>query len=209
MGRAGADWLGWDARAGVAVDGADPVTEVPRRYGFHATIKPPFRLAAGADEESLRRAARMVAAGLRPVALGALSVRRMGRFLALVPGRNPADLAAEVVATLDSFRAPAGRQELARRRANGLSPAEEALLLRWGYPHVMDAFRIHLTLTGPDPSTAAERRARDRFTPIGGSCEIAALSLVGEDAEGRFHLLEDLPLRGEGPGADDGVASAS
>ena len=46
----GATWLGWDVRIGGAtrqidVAGLDDITMTPRKYGFHATLKPPFRLA--------------------------------------------------------------------------------------------------------------------------------------------------------------------
>ena len=48
----GADWLGWDSATGLkrqqrAFEGADigAITKQPRKYGFHGTLKPPFRLA--------------------------------------------------------------------------------------------------------------------------------------------------------------------
>ena len=46
-----------------------------------------------------------------------------------------------------------------RRRALGLAPRQEDLLSRWGYPYVLDAFRFHLTLTGPLPSPEMRDRA--------------------------------------------------
>jgi hypothetical protein len=62
LARFGAAWLGWDLAAAarvahppaVGVDVAG-VTETPRRYGFHATLKPPMRLAAGHDAAALSR----------------------------------------------------------------------------------------------------------------------------------------------------------
>src|SRR5262245_25723176 len=55
--QAGCRWLGRDARSGThpvqpAVDGwsaaeIQRITASPRMYGFHATLKPPFRLAEG------------------------------------------------------------------------------------------------------------------------------------------------------------------
>ena len=56
----------------------------------------------------------------------------------------------------DEFRRPADEAELARRRANGLSPRQEELLKRWGYPYVLEEWRFHLTLTGRI-ADAAER----------------------------------------------------
>ena len=60
----------------------------------------------------------------------------------------------------DRFRAPLDAAEAARRRRAGLNCREEALLLRWGYPFVMDAFRFHLTLTSRlDEAGLAQERA--------------------------------------------------
>ncbi len=191
LGRAGAEWLGWDARAGRG-DGHG----APARYGFHATIKPPFRLAQDAGAADLSAAARALAADLQPADMGRLTVARLSGFFALVPDRNPTELAAAVVEGIDRFRAPPGKAELARRRTADLTQAQEALLDRWGYPYVMDAFRMHLTLTGRDPDAEVEARARDAFDPLAGPHRIGALSLVGEDRAGRFHLIEDLPLGG-------------
>lgn len=189
LGRAGVDWLGWDVRAGRG-DGA----AAPARYGFHATIKPPFRLAEGRDEAELTEAAQGLAARRALVDLGTLRVARVARFLALVPRRNPDRLAAAMVEGLDALRAPASPEEVARRRAAMLTPAQDAMLVRWGYPYVIDEFRMHLTLTGRDPAEEMDARARDIFDAHAGPHRIAALSLVGEDAQGRFHLIEDLPL---------------
>lgn len=189
LGRAGADWLGWDARAGRGNGSA-----APARYGFHATIKPPFRLAEGTDAAGLAAAARALAAAMPAAHLGRLKVARISRFLALMPEREPFDLAAAMVEGLDVFRAPPSAAELARRRAPGLNPLQDKLLERWGYPYVMGEFRMHLTLTGRDPHEGVRLKAETVFGQHAGPHRIDALSLVGEDREGRFHLIEDLPL---------------
>ena len=57
----------------------------------------------------------------------------------------------------DEFRRPADEAELARRRTAPLTPRQDELLLRWGYPYVLEQWRFHLTLTGrlPDEERAA------------------------------------------------------
>lgn len=159
LARFGAHWLGRDAESGAA-PAPDPawgaaswhaaVTAEPRRYGLHATLKPPFRLADSRTRAALVDALARVATATAPAAGPRLVLRRLGRFLALVPdGPAPAvqALAAHLVAALDDFRAPPEEAELARRRAHTLSPVHEANLARWGYPYVMDAFRFHVTLS--------------------------------------------------------------
>ncbi|MDC7786730.1 DUF1045 domain-containing protein [Rhodoplanes sp. TEM] len=134
------------------------LTEEPRRYGFHATLKAPFRLAQGGDETALREAVRRLAHAqpdiprIRPV------VRTIGSFVAVVPAeRVPAldRLAADCVTRLDRFRAPLTAED--RRRRQGALTTERLRenFESWGYPWVFESFRFHMTLTGPLP---ADRR---------------------------------------------------
>ncbi|WP_223252672.1 DUF1045 domain-containing protein [Paracoccus mutanolyticus] len=75
LGRMGTAWLGWDPRRGSpaarpvvrALPGdAEALTRAPRPYGFHATLKAPFRLAAGHGPDELLRRAALVATTWRP-----------------------------------------------------------------------------------------------------------------------------------------------
>lgn len=156
----GRNWLGRDAETGqhldplinrsLAAEGWCAVVGEPARYGFHATLKPPFRLAPEMTLAALEEATRSLAAMTASLAPFRLRLASLDGFLALIP-MDPvpgmADLAARCVASLDPFRAAADADELARRRAAGLTPAQDALLQRWGYPFVMDEFRFHITLT--------------------------------------------------------------
>src|SRR3989338_6119950 len=144
---AAAAWLGWDLLAGRAEasalpDLADHMAD-PRKYGFHGTIKPPFRLAEGCSPTGLTQAVARLATSLRAVELPALALRQIDGFLAFVPDGDTAalgDLAAEVVRALDPLRAP--------RRPERLTDRQRALLGIYGYPYVMEEFQFHLTPTG-------------------------------------------------------------
>ncbi|MCV2887920.1 DUF1045 domain-containing protein [Ruegeria aquimaris] len=206
--RFGAAWLGWDVETGQELahpegTGLDvaALTATPRKYGLHATMKPPFRLAAGQDPEALHRACAALAARRPAVVLAGLEITRLGRFLALRPvGELSAlnALAAACVTELDPFRAPATPQELERRRAARLSPAQDAHLERWGYPYVLDQFRFHITLTGrldEDALAQAQALLQDRLGPLlPVPFTLADLALVGEAAYGRFHLIHRYAL---------------
>lgn len=210
--RAGADWLGWDSVAGGRTvppdlpglpDSPEVLTATPRKYGFHGTVKPPFHLAEGRTAEDLDAAARDFCAARAAVTIPAMTVRRLGRFIAIVPAAPCpalADLAGAAVAALDPFRAPPTEAELARRRKSPLTERQEALLDRWGYPYVMDEFRFHLTLTGglsQDAAEAAERVLAAHFAPyLEGTVCIGSLCLMGEDAAGLFHLVHRYTLSG-------------
>lgn len=207
-----AAWLGWDPEAGRAQAHPEiaglpaPVSELtatPRKYGFHATLKPPFRLAEGSEPEALGADLADLAASLSPVRLDGLALHRLGGFLALTPEGDTsalARLAAETVTRLDHHRAPPGEGELARRRAANLSPAQEANLARWGYPYVMDEFRFHFTLTGkltPAASEAVEAVLAPVIAPLlPRPFTVSALVLFGEAADGMFHILHRYALTG-------------
>ncbi|WP_417249187.1 DUF1045 domain-containing protein [Celeribacter sp.] len=207
-----ARWLGWDALAGVTcahplIEGlpapAEEITVTPRKYGFHGTIKPPFRLADGATREALEADLAALATQLSPVWCDGLALKRLGGFLALVPVGETSDLAtlaSEVVKSLDHHRAPPSEAELARRRGAGLSPAQEENLARWGYPYVMDEFKFHLTLTGnlaEEDARAVEAALRPHLAPLLPTPFIVPdLCLFGEAQDGRFHLLHRYALSG-------------
>jgi putative phosphonate metabolism protein len=206
----GAAWLGWDALAGRAVDHPSmdalprplaEITATPRKYGLHATIKPPFRLADGTTLATLMADLAALCDRLDPVTLDGLTLARLGGFLALVPeGDTTAlnTLAAEVVTTLDRHRAPLTEADLARRRKATLTPAQEAHLIRWGYPYVLDQFRFHITLTGNLPRAEAEAVAKlleTRLPPLlPRPFPVQSLCLMGEDTAGLFHLIHRYTL---------------
>jgi putative phosphonate metabolism protein len=177
---AASQWLGWNpnggrSRALPASSGIDPqrladITAEPRRYGFHGTLKPPMALLEDATETDFLAAVGRFAASQRAFTAPSLALTELSDFLALVPtsrSNELQDLADRCVIEFDEFRRPAGEEELSRRRLNGLTPRQDELLLRWGYPYVLEEWRFHLTLTGRLPDEA-ERAAvmnvlRQRF----------------------------------------------
>ncbi|MCA3560314.1 MAG: DUF1045 domain-containing protein [Aestuariivirga sp.] len=171
----GSRWIGRDAFTGETreqpgVTGIGVVTGDPRRYGFHATLKPPFALRGTVTAEALPRAVAALAAGQQRFSV-ALKVGVLGQFLALVP-REPSEalqrLAERAVRDLDGFRQPPSEDELARRRLADLTPSQERHLAEWGYPYVLDDFRFHMTLTGRLPPAVIERfksAAEAHFAP--------------------------------------------
>lgn len=205
-------WLGWDCYTGRAVappdlglpaDDIASVTATPRRYGLHATLKPPFRLADGTDYSALHDACANLSAALAPAHADGLALAKLGRFFALRPEGDASainDLAAACVTSLDGFRAPASDTEIAKRRTTRLSPEQDAHLMRWGYPYVLDQFRFHVTLTerlAPLVSDTVEHALRTHLVPLlPGPFTISHIALAGEDDKGRFHHLHSFRLGG-------------
>ncbi|NQW11877.1 MAG: DUF1045 domain-containing protein [Alphaproteobacteria bacterium] len=155
----GADWLARDCASGEtrpapSVPGIEAgrlaeLTESARFYGFHATLKPPFHLKPGHDQDQLAGMIERLAMGQTAFDV-TLGLRSLGGFLALMitpPDYRMDALADACVRDLDAFRALPNEQELARRRDANLSAQQEALLQQWGYPYVMGEFRFHMTLS--------------------------------------------------------------
>ena len=127
--RFGSAVVGYDAESGADLDapdmaGFDPprwreLTEEPRRYGFHGTLKAPFRLADGCTEADLDALIAAFAAEHHPFELPPLAVRAIGPFVALVPPVPVPmleDIARCAVMELEPARAPLSAEEVARRR---------------------------------------------------------------------------------------------
>jgi putative phosphonate metabolism protein len=204
-------WLGWDAYTGQPRPHPDvgslprplaDLTEAPRKYGFHATLKAPFRLAPGADGAALDWAVAALAARLAPAEAPGLRLAEVEGFLALIPegdGAALSALAARAVEGLDVFRAPLTPDEVARRRPDRLSARQRVLLDRWGYPYVMEEFAFHLTLTGslrPGEAAPVMAALRGYLPLLPQPFTVDALALFGEAEDGRFHLLSRHPLTG-------------
>lgn len=197
----GTRWLGRDPETGEAlkppdVPGIAPLrlsalTAAPRRYGWHATLKAPFRLREGITTYDLAGAMRSLASRLEPVRLPPLEVRLMDGCLALVPAVHSAaldGLAALCVEVLDPWRAPPDAAEMARHDPAVLDARQRELLERWGYPRVFEQFRFHMTLTGPigdDERRLLEPWLRDYFeAALARPGSVDALCLFHEPAPG-------------------------
>lgn len=208
--RAAAAWLGYDVQT--ARDVTQPmiaglprplaeVTADPRKYGFHGTIKAPFRLAEGVTPADLVAAVSGLAINLAPVGMAGLQLVNLDGFLAFVPEGDTTilnDLAAQVVRGLDPLRAGLTDAEIARRRPYLLTPRQRDLLDLYGYPFVLDEFRFHLTLSGPLPAQEyaiiAGAAATHFANVVPQPFVLADICLMGEDAAGRFHVLSRYPL---------------
>ena len=207
-------WLGWDSVAAAAAQfpqrheldnpeslDIELITRTPRKYGFHGTVKPPMRLAEGHDEAMLIAKAGKLASTLAPVTIPSMEIAVMGRFIALMPAKPNAGLAAlasSVVTGLDELRRPADDTEMETRRASGLSARQEELLREWGYPYVLDEFRFHMTLSGrqdPDEVPMVQAMLAQWIGPfVAEPLFIERLAIMGEAKDGQFRLITWLPL---------------
>ncbi|RFC00298.1 hypothetical protein B5K11_00620 [Rhizobium leguminosarum bv. trifolii] len=180
------------------------LTADPRRYGFHATIKAPFSLAASVTERDLMAVVEEFAARTEAFEVPELVLGQLGRFFALVPGsvHQPLqDFAAKVVRSFEPFRAALSEADMARRNPEKLSDSQRANLQRWGYPYVMEDFGFHMTLTGqvPEPRAAVMKTIlTERFAVFTNRpLAISGLAVFTEETRGApFKVHSWLPLSG-------------
>lgn len=190
-------WMGRDTTTGATFPPLHPdlpaLSASARRYGFHGTLKPPFHLAQGVNEEALLAGIEVVGAALRPASVPGMQVASLGGFLALVPkGENAGfdTLVGQIVTRLDAFRAPLTPADRARRNPDTLTARQRELLDTWGYPYVLDEFRFHLTLTErltPDQEAFLRPLAEDHFAPfLTQPLVLDTVAVFAEDAQGMF-----------------------
>jgi putative phosphonate metabolism protein len=181
------------------------LTEDPRKYGFHATLKAPMSLASGKTEAELVAACESFAGTPRPIPAIKPVVDSISGFIAIVPAEPSPELhrlAADCVAAFDSFRAPLTPGDRERRNPSKLTPRQREHLDAWGYPYVMEDFRFHMTLTGRLESKRREEvlaMLRGRFSAIKlDVLEVDRIALFRQDdGSARFRIIGHWPLRGQ------------
>ncbi len=211
--RFGADLLGYDAYRGddlpfprdltLATPDWRDLTQDPRKYGFHATLKAPMALASGRTEAQLAAACEAFAGTARSIPAIEPVVDSISGFIAVMPAKPSAELlqfVGDVTREFDSFRAPLTAGDRARRNPAKLTPRQCEYLDRWGYPYVMEEFRFHMTLTGRlDPARREPVMAmlRDRFSAIGlKTLAINRIALFRQNhADSRFRIIQHCAVK--------------
>jgi len=217
--QAASSWLGRDAAADMPVAQPAPgkisaatlaaLIDATRRYGFHATLKAPFRLSAQSSIGCLLEQVERLARLQHTFPLPPLEVTQLRNFLALAPVRSDpriAQIANICLTQFDRHRAPLTQIELERRRQQPLTRREDGLLQTWGYPYVLDSYRFHFSLTDSlcgmhSGFIAKARRCAERA--FGAACRepqlFDAISIFRESVPGAdFHLLHRAPFGRQG-----------
>lgn len=209
-------WLGYDAASGTLLMQASAppledrqlreLTSHPRRYGAHATLKAPFRLAVQYREDELLTAVEHFAGRCSAFTLPPLHIDRTKSFVALTLSRPEARvnaIADACTVEFDHFRAPPSAHDMARRLREPLDGEQRALLALWGYPHVLERYCFHISLTGdlsgmPDYlREAAFQAIQERFNALlNAPLPFDALCVFCQDSpSANFRLTHRFSLR--------------
>tara|TARA_A100000164_G_scaffold283879_1_gene256514 strand:+ start:1076 stop:1783 length:708 start_codon:yes stop_codon:yes gene_type:complete len=154
-------WLGWDPYKGVETTKSDlsklpsfkkfsSLVLTPKQYGFHGTIKAPFRLKNEYTYNDLENKVREISKQIQSFHLDKLVIKKLGNFIALTPSKNLKvnDVSNKFVEGLDFLRDDLSEDEIKKRNPHKLSFNQKKKLFKWGYPYVFNEFKFHLTLTG-------------------------------------------------------------
>lgn len=215
--QAASNWLGRNAFATAPVAQHPPSRKLmdaewralvsePARYGFHATLKAPFRLNEARTPATLDIFFEQYCAQEQPATIPRLELAEIGPFFALTCAGGSESIYAlchRVVEAFEPWRAPLSSSDLARRKPERLSERQREMLESWGYPYVMDEFRFHMTLTGPvEESRKPTVRSllEDHFAAfLGKPLSVEHLGLFVEKEQGQpFSVQHCLALQGRG-----------
>ncbi len=210
--------LGYDAVSGSEMFGFAPagiepavwrsMTERPRAYGFHATLKAPFRLSHAATQAELEQELVLFCRSRPAFDLGPLAVKAIGSdggrgFAALLPTRPSPELTAlehDTVRAFDRFRAPLTGDERCLRKPDSLTARQRDSLDRFGYPHVGADYQFHMTLSAAVNAIAeiADVLADAMANEIGTAhLKVDALVLFRQDGpDQRFRVLRRFAMTG-------------
>lgn len=186
---------------GLNADLARKATEKPGRYGFHATIKAPFRPVAGVGESELRQEMEAFCAKRRRVQTAPLGLERFTSYLALCPTGQRSDLewlASDCVTHFDRFRAPLSDKDRARRNTDMPEP-ERLYFEQFGYPYIFSRFYFHISLAGPLEERELDLVASALRPELAALCRddfvLTDLCLVGDPGGGApFRTVGRFPL---------------
>lgn len=207
----GSEWLGWDVENATEVKHPDipslplPISDMvvtPQKYGFHGTLKAPFKLNTTKSEDDLRAALHSFTQQTPKFTIGQMAVAQLDNFVAIIQQSQSTNLhnfAATIVEHFEEFRKPLSENDVAKRRKANLTQRQDELMLQWGYPFVFEEFKFHLTLTGKLNESDAEATknilARHLSGILNKPLQIVDICLYGEREDGRFEIIERFPLQ--------------
>lgn len=213
LARLGRHWMGWDM---------DQATELPflkveqlpvtvlsltarlRRYGFHAPLMAPFRLAEGHSPLHLHHTAQALAAHLEALEFSGLSLSADARHLSLRPIGNIRGIERmrHVVAQVfGEFRAPVSpTAEPTTRRRSELSTAQMKAVIDRRAPPDTQAPEFEFALTersAQQDASDLRRMLLPILTPnLPRPFYVQAITLCGEDMNGWFRVIQRYALVG-------------
>ena len=175
--------------------------EQPAKYGFHATLKAPFRLKRNVKTKNFYDVISHIAAQHSRFKIKGLKIVYSKKFTFITsrkPNKLLINLENDLVKHLDTFRAELNKTEIKKRIPDSLTFKQNKYLKEWGYPFVFDQFKFHMTLMNQNNNKLSNKQKLELEKLIykisNNVIEFNEISLLGENKNGYFEEIKRFKL---------------
>ena len=175
--------------------------EQPAKYGFHATLKAPFRLKRNVKTKNFYDVISHIAAQHSRFKIKGLKIVYSKKFTFITsrkPNKLLRNLENDLVKHLDTFRAELNKTEIKKRIPDSLTFKQNKYLKEWGYPFVFDQFKFHMTLMNQNNNKLSNKQKLELEKLIykisNNVIEFNEISLLGENKNGHFEEIKRFKL---------------
>ena len=174
---------------------------IAKKYGFHGTLIPPFKLNKNYSTNTLFKKTEDITKKFKKFKFYKFKLKRLNNFYVFVQNKknnNINKLSNRLVRELFKFRSPLTKKEIDRRNPSKLSKFQLNILYKWGYPYLMSEFNFHMTLA----SEVSGNKLYSELKKIENNKEIILneinnfdkIYIFGENQKGMFENLENFSL---------------
>ena len=174
---------------------------IAKKYGFHGTLIPPFKLNKNYSTNTLFKKTEEIAKKFKKFKFYKFKLKKMNNFYAFVQNKknnNINKLSNRLVRELFKFRSPLTKKEIDRRNPSKLSKLQLNILYKWGYPYLMSEFNFHMTLasevTGIKLYLELKKIERNKEIILNEINNFDKIYIFGENQKGMFENLENFSL---------------
>ena len=174
---------------------------IPKKYGFHGTLIPPFKLNKNYSTNTLFKKTEEIAKKFKKFKFYKFKLKKINNFYAFVQNKknnNINKLSNRLVRELFKFRSPLTKKEIDRRNPSKLSKLQLSILYKWGYPYLMSEFNFHMTLasevTGNKLYSELKKIEKNKEIILNEINNFDKIYIFGENQKGMFENLENFSL---------------
>ena len=174
---------------------------IPKKYGFHGTLIPPFKLNKNYSTNTLFKKTEDIAKKFKKFKFYKFKLKKINNFYAFVQNKknnNINKLSNRLVRELFKFRSPLTKKEIDRRNPSKLSKLQLNILYKWGYPYIMSEFNFHMTLasevTGNKLYFELKKIEKNKEIILNEINNFDKIYIFGENQKGMFENLENFSL---------------
>ena len=211
-------WFGWDpvnaklinnkhrinylSRFGIKnLINIDKNVLIAKKYGFHGTLIPPFKLNKNYSTNTLFKKTEEIAKKFKRFKFYKFKLKKINDFYAFVQNKknnNINKLSNRLVRELYKFRSPLTKKEIDKRNPSKLSKLQLNILYKWGYPYLMSEFNFHMTLasevTGNKLYFELKKIEKNKEIILNEINNFDKIYIFGENQKGMFENLENFSL---------------